>query len=397
MCKRVVGFVVFLLLGTACEDIEFRSVSHFMEVMDRKVVSTQYVIDKINETDSDFARQLAELVPDKEIIIESIRYKTEGPDGTRERASGIIARPVTDTIKGVVSALHATITELDQAPSELLFSPEVFAAFFDYVVIISDYLGYGVSSALIHPYLHIESTARVQMDMVEAAREHLLYDERIDIGKDLYVLGYSQGGAAALGFQKMVERDYAGRYNIKQVLCGGVPLDLIGILDDAVSTHFNGIPAGVVMVPLGLDQAEHLQLDYDSIFTGRLLTHYEEWILSKQYSVDEIKDSIGTATDAFLHPDFFSEAKNTHILRLMEAADRNSLYKGWTPKAPIYMMHGFFDEAIPYQVTKDGAEYMEAQGAVIDFHTNPLGGHRLTAGVFFIAVCRKLIDIASQE
>lgn len=46
-----------------------------------------------------------------------------------------------------------------------MMTPDITMALLNYVVIVSDYIGYGSTARLTHPYLHVENTGRVQADM----------------------------------------------------------------------------------------------------------------------------------------------------------------------------------------------------------------------------------------
>ncbi len=91
-----------------------------------------------------------------------------------------------------------------------------------YVVIIADYLGFGVRQQMAHPYLHKESTVQTLVDMLYSVAE---FDE--DIAKDItvsdeyFLLGYSQGGWATLALLDALENDYASDFTVKAAILRG--------------------------------------------------------------------------------------------------------------------------------------------------------------------------------
>src|SRR5690606_10155826 len=86
-----------------------------------------------------------------------VTYKTVNVDGSEIEASGAIAFPLSEQAFPMLSVQHGTITSEASAPSNLTPGSEfmkygsVFAAF-GYITVFPDYIGYGASKHLPHPY-----------------------------------------------------------------------------------------------------------------------------------------------------------------------------------------------------------------------------------------------------
>ena len=121
-------------------------------------------------------------------------------------ASGLVVIP--DGITGpfpLLSAHHGTIFSHDEAPSEFSLSNgltgfELFSAA-GFVSIIPDYLGYGESKEILHPYYNFRYTASAILDMISATRE-FLDNQAVSFNDKLFLVGYSEGGYATLAAQK---------------------------------------------------------------------------------------------------------------------------------------------------------------------------------------------------
>lgn len=107
----------------------------------------------------------------KDIEVATITYTTTGVDGKPTIASGVIAMTAgTTAYDHLLSIQHGTL-DLEEAPSRQLFYYEMAPVISNHVVVMADYLGFGVSQTADrqHPYLHNESTGRTCADMIEAA------------------------------------------------------------------------------------------------------------------------------------------------------------------------------------------------------------------------------------
>ncbi len=392
--RKSLFIVCATLLCASCRGPDIRLYDNFVRVLDTTTFSTATVIEKLREPEAGLAGLLADNIPLRNIKVESILYKTYLPNGDRAFASGIIARPVDIPVIGVVSALHATMAQKYQAPSEAMFCRDILPAFLGYVVFVSDYIGLGQTVKVPQPYLHLESTARCQIDMVIAGREYLKYEYGLDTYGPMYVEGYSQGGALALNFMRVTQRDYPDTFKIKKVFCGGAPMDLPTIIEEAVRTNNSELPIGIALVVEGLNYAENLGLDYNRLFTGELLERFDLLVRSKRFTAQEICDQLGTTVSTdFLHPDFFTEEGNDQIDRLLESGRRNSLTSctDWAPdpEVPILMLHSYTDEAVAYANIEKGVAFLRHAGANLEF-VPTVGSHAAAGMTMYLAFWNEL-------
>ena len=148
--------------------------------------------------------------PLKNIEAYKTKYKTTDIDGSEIEASGVVFVPQGDAEMPIVSYQHGTISDNDNAPSnvENLGNDEytIMAVFssFGFVVSMPDYIGYGDSVASEHPYEHGNSLGSTSYDMLKATKEFLT-NEEVKANNKLFLLGYSEGGYATLALQKYLE------------------------------------------------------------------------------------------------------------------------------------------------------------------------------------------------
>ena len=165
-------------------------------------------------------------------------YTSVDQHGDSLTLSGKIYMP--EHPKGIILLPHYTIASNDEVPSTGGSGEERFLCN-DYVLIMPDYIGYGVTRDRVHPYLHGELTARNTVDMLLASRAavdsmlqattpacHLTVDT-------ISVVGFSQGGATALWVLKLLEQNYADRVHVTGCYAGSGPYDVAATYDVAVA------------------------------------------------------------------------------------------------------------------------------------------------------------------
>jgi hypothetical protein len=81
-----------------------------------------------------------------------------------------------------------------------------------------------------------------------------------------------------------------------------------------------------------------------------LLENWKEWILSKEYTLLEINDKLGTDNLADILNDDFMAGKGDAYERVMEICRRYSLTSGWAPPSgtKIFLYHSKQDDTVPY-------------------------------------------------
>lgn len=363
------------------------SSGYFESVGATKTYTAQELIEKAFDLDP--GESLPIKLPNLQVKVEEIKYHTTDPQGDKVIASGIISYPVTGGYDEVVLAEHITISADKEAPSNMMCAMESALALFNCFVISPDYIGFGATKDKVHPYLHTENTAQVSIDMLFAVREYMASLEET-LPKDIYIVGYSQGGAAALAVQKMIEEKYASDITINKTMAGGGPYDLTAIFDQFTETDYTGYPCSVPMVIIGMDNGDNLQLNYNKVFTGDLLTHYKEWINSKKYTTGAINGKLATNTIShFIHADMFTEKKNSEFTKLYASLAKNSLID-WKPKAPVMLVHGEKDEAVPFVCAQNAFDSFTAKGCHVELTTVP-SDHKGSAISFYMKVLLEFI------
>lgn len=314
-------------------------------------------------------------------------YESTDENGNPITLSGKVILPANGKIKRCVLVSHYTITSNIEAPSNC-FSLEGILVGLGYALIIPDYIGYGVTADRIHPYLVMDVTARNVLDMYQAVIPFLKAANCAPEYDDIYLMGYSQGGATTMGVQYMIEHNNMD-IKIRRVFAGGGPYDVKATYDRYVETDVTTYPLAVPIMMQGMVVGNKLDLDMSELMAPRIYANLDEWINSKRYATAQINNQIGTyVTHELLTPKGMDRTSE-EVSELYKAMVKNSILSySWKPKAPVFLLHSINDETVPYENAMLAKS--KWQGANIQYHLGYFGGHVNTC-VYFIYVVYSLL------
>lgn len=338
---------------------------------------------------------LYKALPNKKIKIVSIVYHTLDPKGQSILASGAIFYPSADIDYerlGTILGVHYTLGADYEVPSQKMAVMEGLFSLFGYIVVAPDYIGYGASKDKVHPYYDVGSTGQASADMLLAAKEYFASISR-KVSHKVTVMGYSQGGQASLSFLKFVETTplYQDAFVIDQVFAGGGAYDLIKSYDTFVEKDYSSQPVTIPLLILGQNYGDSLNLDLSQMFAEPLLSHYQDWILSKIYTTDEISAMMGeTKLTRIMAPQAF-DTTNPNTKKFRGALRNNSLIvygkiTNWVPTAKITLLHATDDTIVPYENTESAYQAFLAAGCNVIKHDIPNKDHKEAGQDFYTYV-----------
>jgi len=271
-------------------------------------------------------------------------YTSVQPNGDTLLLSGKVILPHNRQLRGVVLASHYTIGSNHEAPSVCCAFESIFAVK-GYAVVMADYVGYGVTAQRVHPYLYWQSAAKAQTDMLREVQQVFDY-YGYTYPKEVINYGYSEGGAVALGVAKYVEEQLTD-WQLKAVYTGAGPYDVAATYDACVAADEVGIPCAIPMLIMGMSAAYNLDLRKEDFFQEPLLSHYEEWVESKQYTVNEINTLIGSQRLSDVMTAEGRDKTQPETARFYAAMQKSAIL-GYAPACPTYFFHSTEDDVVPF-------------------------------------------------
>jgi hypothetical protein len=299
-----------------------------------------------------------------------LTYGTPDVSGNIINASGLVCLPSAGTgSRPVISYQHGTIFQDSEAPSSFITSGEaalgaVFAGL-GYIAVLPDYIGYGDSTALLHPYVHAATLASATVNMNRAARTFLA-SPNINMARNgqFFLTGYSEGGYATLATQRLMEQSLTQEFPVTASEAGAGPYDMSTTTLAILSSPTQSQPgfAGFFFKAYDTIYNTPSQITryFSATFAGVVNTHFDGG-----FNRSQIRDALGgtgVVTTALFDPAFLTSYRGTGEIALKARIAENDIYD-WAPQVPTRLFHSQTDDTVPYANTTAAKAAMDLRSA----------------------------------
>ena len=320
-------------------------------------------------------------------------YKSIDVDGQPTILSGKVILPAKGPIKRYILVSHYTIASNKEAPSNI-FSLEGLLVKLGYALIIPDYIGYGITVDKVHPYLVMELTATNVLDMYYAVVPFLEKAGCAPEHDDIYLMGYSQGGATTMAVQHAIEH-HDKPIKIRRVFAGGGPYDIKYTYDQFVETNWASYPCAVPIMMQGMVVGNKLDLDMSKMMQPFIYENLDAWVNSKLYTAGQINTLLGSHVTSDLLTEIGMDRTSKEVSELYKAMVNNSILTySWTPKAPVFMFHSMDDDVVPFENAMRAKS--KWKNANIQYSFGHFGNHQMGC-VRFIYTVQTLLENDEKE
>ena len=306
----------------------------------------------------------------------SINYYTIDGKGKETVASGALLIPQGINNLPLVSIQHGTQTKDNLVASvSPMNSTEgivgLIMASMGYMVVVPDYLGFGVSN-IMHPYLHAKSLIPSVIDLMRAGKTYSSQHQIMLDGR-IFLTGFSEGGYATLVTQRAIELEYSQEFNLTAVApCAG-PYDLYGTMQTLFQTGQYNHPAYIAYILTAYNDIygwNRLNDFFNAPYSSRVQNLFNG---SKTFG--EVVNQLPSTFPELMDSTFVNNVRNGSELAFITAVKENTLLD-WNPQAPIHFFHGDADDISPYQNALTAVEKLKANGGTnIQLTTIPGGNH----------------------
>ncbi len=297
------------------------------------------------------------------VSIYQITYKTTY-QGEEQLASGLISLPEGYTGEmPLLSAQHRTITAHRDAPSNFNTSNisglEIFGAL-GYATLIPDFLGFGASKEMLHPYYNEEATATATIDMIFAGKE-FLDSLNIPYNQQLFLVGYSEGGYATLATLKGIEENPDLGLQVTAAAAGAGGYDVKGMVDYLVRQDVYPTPGYLAFLIYSYQVTNEWSRPLTDFFQEPYASRIPE-LFSGELAATPIHERLNDTLSVLLNTTFLENSRNGTETQFMDALVQNSVYD-WEPQTPLRLYHEQDDEVIPIENSQTAYDTMLENGS----------------------------------
>ncbi|MEO0790381.1 MAG: T9SS type A sorting domain-containing protein, partial [Bacteroidota bacterium] len=349
--------------------------------------------------------------PDYAISTYKVIYTGEDPFGEIDTLSGLLVLPQDNDEPQfpMLAYMHGTAFSADAVPSEEGVEERRLVYAFasnGYISVAPDYLGYGIDSLELHPYVHADTEAKAGRDMLIAVRGWL-DEQEIPYNDQVFTTGYSQGGHASAALQKLVEAEADGELTITAASHLSGPYAISQAMTEAITNpELTTFPAYIVFTYVGYNYVYGLYDDNASIFVEPYLSTIDSFT-QNQIDLGQLNTSLftqlaaneeqldGLFQDSILNVLIEGDPSHPIIAALID----NDLYD-FVPLAPTRLFYCTEDEQVPFQNALLADSVMNFLGAedVESVNGGPSdhGGCVLPSAVFTLNFFNSLQQILSS-
>jgi fermentation-respiration switch protein FrsA (DUF1100 family) len=313
-----------------------------------------------------------------DVSVFKIIYNTRDVNDNHILASGALVVPTASVSLPVMSFQHGTLTSEQDAPSHFTSDAYIASVVYSsagYIIAIPDYLGYGISNHIDHPYEHGSSLATASRDMLRAVAEMEQINDMFRSNDKLFLTGYSEGGYATMALLKLLEEKHRDEFRVTAATVGAGAYN-----KSAFASHI-------------LESDE--ELTYLNSFLWVLDTYNRVYGLDRPYDfyftepASSVIQEGGVFANTEMNPGYlFSSEFREGILQGSDTEFLNVLADNdnydWKPATPLQLYHGTDDDYVYYFNSLSAYQAMKERGSSVTLVTIDGGDHVTSVSDYLI-------------
>ena len=335
------------------------------------------------------------LNPKYDVKIYDVTYISYWHDGTEVLTSGLYFVPQ-DVGKSLPTLVYHHGTRFTKGREEDIKRETNFAlgyAVDGYLVLMPDYFGIGHGEKF-HLYQQYKPLGQTTVDFLFAAKE--LNDSlKVRINEQLFLTGYSEGGYAALGANKLIQEKYSKHFNVTATSANAGAYDMAEVQSQAMFKPYPR-PQFLPYLLLGLNEVYNMVPDINDIYRepyDKVVRKY----FDGNHSHDGLEKLLPKVPKDMLKDSFVNRYLNDKSFIMHKALEENTLCY-WKPENADQLCHCKGDEVVFYENAVVAYNGMKQHGAEDITLRNPgkKYGHR-DCGLFATSYSKMYFDSFRED
>ena len=314
-------------------------------------------------------------------------YSSVDPENNTISLSGTILVPnkiLNGSVEseGIILTHHYSVMSKDQVPTHGVYDASIYYMLcnplnINYIVVVSDFYGFGVTERFPQAYLVVDANARASLVALLAARR-ILRRMGINYGNLTFNVGTSSGGFDAMQTLRamQIHPGYESIYFDKTFAYGG-PYDIDAVFRKYIEwdTIYYSVASPLVLV--SFNECANMGLSYESVFKPFVANHIQDWFQDKNYTSEQVLSFIGRGRplSEMLQPSY-CDVNNMLTRALLNTLKDHSVNAfGRTPDTTqrIFLMHSHGDVFVRFVAARNMLDYLTSYGyqkSIIPGRTN---------------------------
>lgn len=301
-----------------------------------------------------------------DVKLYKVVYHTVQYDNTPTIASGLLLVPNSTYCETPVAAyMHGTIVNKEDVPSRLKGAEYLIGmalASGGTLTVMPDYLGLGDGPGY-HPYQNSKTEATATVDLLRTARQ-LKDTLQFVFGKQLFLIGYSQGGHAAMATHKYIQENLGGEFSVtaSAPMSGAFSMTKI-MVDVMLSDSAYPSPYYLPYLIIGNNPIYKFYPSADSFMKKQYADTLVK-LFDGTYGPGQIDAIMPTVPKLIVRTDKLDSFINdtNHFFRLFL---KDNDLTSWVPTSPVKMFYCTGDRSVSYQNSILTYQKMKSLGATL--------------------------------
>jgi hypothetical protein len=262
-----------------------------------------------------------------------------------------------------------------------------------YIVLMPDYFGLGHDEGL-HLYQQYKPLGQTTVDFLYAVRE-LDAILNVKANKQLFLTGYSLGGYAALGANKLIQEKYSDDFKVTATSANAGAYDMAGVQSQAMFKPY-ARPQFLPYLLIGLNEVYKFVPDINDVFLAPYDSVVQKYF-DGNHSHDGLDKLLPEIPINMLRDSFVNLYMNDKDFIMHTALIENTLCY-WKPENAVQLCHCKGDEVVFFENALAAYNGMKQQGAGDITLRNPgkKYGHR-SCGLFATSYSKFYFDSFRED
>jgi hypothetical protein len=259
------------------------------------------------------------------------------------------------------------------------------ASIFNCVILIPDYIGYGTSSHIVHPYIHAETLGQTSFDIIKAYIDYTkITPGATDANRNIVILGYSEGGYTSVALHKKIQES-ASDIKVVKTYAGAGPYDVENFVKEILRINrdlASHVISSYMWVLATYKEYSGYTKPYDEIYSE------EDNLILKNRNYDFgylVRHPVNLNPANLFRDDYIEMVLNDRDADLKNILKENTL-TDFVPSDSLILFHSEADSWVSVNNTINAFNRMKSKGAPVRCEIVPVGAnkdHSDAAVIFF--------------